>query len=303
MAESAAGREQLGAAIMAVYERLAAGALAPGDVVDETMIRPSTPRRYIRHFIGERTIFEDDARIIGRFKRGMGAILDIGAHWGYMAASFRHAGADGPILSFEPMRAHHGCLDEMRRIDRAYDFSPLGLSDRTQEVTLYGPVVNGQAIMGLNSVDGTIFNEHHMKHLVSLVGGEIPAAPHYEFRLMASTLRARRLDDVLGRRRLFVLPPFLVDTRHIAVVKLDVEGHEPQVLAGAEATVRRDRPFIMIESGNRNAAVASFLAGLGYRYAEREGDVLVPTDAHGTAANGFWFHAERERDYRALGLF
>lgn len=303
MADEDRGRAALGAAIMAVYGRLAANRLEPGDVVTEAEIGPSTPRRYIRHFISNQTVFEDDARIVAKFRRGMGAILDIGAHWGYMAASFRHAGADGPIVSFEPMRAHHGCLDEMRRLDRAYDFAPVGLSDRPQTVMLYGPVVNGKAILGLNSVDGTIFNEHHKQHLVSLIGSEIPPAATYRFQLMTTPLNAKRLDDVLSSRRLFVLPPFVVDTRRIAVIKIDVEGHEPNVLSGAEATLRRDRPFIMIESGNRNAAVASQLTSLGYLYAERDGDRLVPKSGHSTAPNGFWYHSGRSRDYQEIGLF
>jgi len=299
----AAAKELLGRAIMDVYGRLHAGALRSGDVVGERDIRPSTPRRYLRHFVKQRTIFEDDARIIGRFGHRQGAILDIGAHWGYLAASFRHAGADGAIVSFEPMRAHHACLRELRRLDPAYDFAPVGLSDRPRSITLYGPVVNGKAIMGLNSVNGSIFNEHHMGHLVSLLGGEIPLAAGYRFQLLTTPLEARRLDDVLASRRLLVLPPFRVDTRRIGVIKIDVEGHEPEVLAGAEFTLATHRPFIMIESGNRNARVASYLASLGYRYAERDGERLAETSSHSTVANGFWFHGERIAEYRAMGLF
>jgi hypothetical protein len=59
----------------------------------------------------------------------------------------------------------------------------------------------------------------------------------------------------------------------------------------------------MIESGNRNRAVADLFRAASYRYAERDGTRLVETDRHTTAANGFWFPAERESDYRALGLF
>jgi hypothetical protein len=294
--------EELGQAIDAVYDRLARGALQPSDLVEDRAVTRPTPRRYIRHFCANRTVYEEDARVIGRFGRSDGTILDIGAHWGYMAASFRHAGAGGPILSFEPMRAHHGCLDELRRIDGSYDFSPEGLSDSETAVTLYGPVVNGQAILGLNSVDGRIFNAHHREHLLSLLGTEIPLAPRYEFKLMVTRLVAKRLDDVLASRRYFFLKPFLVPTERIAVMKLDVEGHEPAVLRGAEATLSAHRPFIMVESGNRNAEVAAILTRHGYRYAERDGDVLKLTDAHSTAANGFWFHADRATEYRAKGI-
>jgi hypothetical protein len=289
-------------AVSDVYERLAAGALRREDVVTSVRLGNATPRRFIRHFARSKAVYEDDARILSRFRREMGAILDIGAHWGYMALSFRHAGTDCAIVSFEPMRAHHACLDELRRIDGNFDFSKEGLGESEQRVTLYGPVVNGKAIMGLNSVDGRIFDEHHREHLVSLVGSEIPAAETYEFKLLATPLVTRPLDKVLAARRLFVLPPFRADTKRIAAMKLDVEGHEPHVLRGAEATLRRDRPFIMIESGNRNPAVRGILKGHGYVYAERAGDRLVETTAFTEAANGFWLHAERRSEYQRIGL-
>jgi FkbM family methyltransferase len=302
MAQLDLARDQLAATISAVYGRLKAGRLEPGDVVTGDGLIPDTPPRYIRQVLKERSVYEDDARIIGRLPGDMGTILDIGAHWGYMAASFRHAGANGPILSFEPMRAHHRCLGELRRRDPLYDFAPIGLSDSPHSVTLYGPVVNGKPIMGLNSIDGAIFNEHHRAHLVSLVGGEIEVASDYRFQLHACTLRVERLDDVLARRRFYVFPPFKVDTGKISALKLDVEGHEPHVLRGAEGTLVGHRPFIMIESGNRHPAVATLLTGLGYVYAERDGAKLVRTEAHSTAPNGFWLHGERLGEYRTLGI-
>jgi FkbM family methyltransferase len=297
MSEAALGR-----AIMEVYDRLARNQLRDSDVVPANAVRYSTPRRYIRSFASSRVVYEDDARILAPFRKSMGAILDIGAHWGYMALSFRHAGSDCPIVSFEPMEAHHGCLDELRRLDGNYDFAPIGLGENEARVTLYGPVVNGRPIMGLNSIGGRIFNEHHMRHLVSLLGAEIPEAASYDFRLCATPLTTKRLDDVLASKRFFVLPPFLVDTGRIAVLKLDVEGHEPSVLRGAEGTIARDRPFVMVESGNRNPAVADLLTRHGYTYAEREGDRLVPVHIHTEAANGFWLHASKTAEYRAMGL-
>src|SRR5689334_19074578 len=79
VADLAAAREDLGRAIMVVYERLAAGRLEAADLVDERTVVKPTPRRYIRHVVGERSVYEDDARIIGRFPAALGTILDIGA--------------------------------------------------------------------------------------------------------------------------------------------------------------------------------------------------------------------------------
>jgi len=122
--------------------------------------------------------------------------------------------------------------------------------------------------------------------------------------LLATPFVTQRLDDVLATRRLFgLLPPFRVDTRRIAVIKLDVEGYEANVLRGAPATLARQKPFIMVEEGNRNAEVAAILTAAGYRYAEREGLKLVEKSGHSSALNGYWFHGERAGEYAALGLF
>jgi len=300
-------KELLNQAIEAVYERLAGGSLAPGDVVSAGEVGKVTPRHWMTALMLKKGVEDDDARMMRFFRKEHGAILDIGAYWGYLAASFRNAGATSPILSFEPLPVHHACLDELRRIDGNYDFAPFALGDKTQTVTLYGPVVNGKALMGLNSVDGRIFHQHYSfykEHLLSLHGGEIADAPAYKVQLLATPFVTQRLDDVLATRRLFgLLPPFRVDTRRIAVIKLDVEGYEANVLRGAPATLARQKPFIMVEEGNRNAEVAAILTAAGYRYAEREGLKLVEKSGHSSALNGYWFHGERAGEYAALGLF
>jgi len=288
-------RQRLGRAIMAVYDRLAQGALREDDLVAAPF---ETPRSWARQFATSRGVHEPDARILARISGRLGTILDIGAHWGYLAMSLRHAGGDAPILSFEPMEAHHGCLEEVRQLYPEFDFLPLALGEREATATLYGPVVNGQPIMGLHSIDGRIFNEHSRDHLLSLLGGEIPFAQHYDFRLTATRLVTRRLDDVLRTR-----PSARVGTEHIAALKLDVEGHEAPVLRGAGATLANERPFIMVESGNRHPEVAGLLSALRYRYAERLGDHLVETTAQSKAPNGFWFAPELRDRYAAAGLF
>jgi hypothetical protein len=61
----------------------------------------------------------------------------------------------------------------------------------------------------------------------------------------------------------------------VAFVKIDVEGHELEVLRGAEQTLRRNRATILVEVKPPNrAAVADFLAGLGYE--RRELAAFVP---------------------------
>jgi FkbM family methyltransferase len=56
-----------------------------------------------------------------------------------------------------------------------------------------------------------------------------------------------------------------LDLEPFSVLKVDVEGHEADVLAGATATLSRHRPYVVAEALNGAAPVAQQLGPLGYR--------------------------------------
>ncbi|MDX2380325.1 MAG: FkbM family methyltransferase, partial [Acidimicrobiia bacterium] len=65
------------------------------------------------------------------------------------------------------------------------------------------------------------------------------------------------------------------------VMKIDVETHEPEVLAGADETIRRERPFIVIEVLNRHGRdhgleITEAMAPYAYSYYE----LSDPADWH-----------------------
>lgn len=52
----------------------------------------------------------------------------------------------------------------------------------------------------------------------------------------------------------------------VALIKVDVEGHELEVLRGADATIERDRPLIIIETwDDQHAQIVAHLKQRGYR--------------------------------------
>lgn len=69
----------------------------------------------------------------------------------------------------------------------------------------------------------------------------------------------------------------------VTLVKVDVEGHELQVLTGAARLLERDRPVLCVEMHGRTdmAQVGGWLAKLGYIIVERSGSaptyVLLPS--------------------------
>ena len=60
------------------------------------------------------------------------------------------------------------------------------------------------------------------------------------------------IDDMISRER------------HVAVLQLDIEGHEQYALEGALQTIRRCRPLMLLETVPERAWFASALGPLGY---------------------------------------
>jgi FkbM family methyltransferase len=68
----------------------------------------------------------------------------------------------------------------------------------------------------------------------------------------------------------------------LGLIKLDLEGYELPALRGAVATLRRERPVVVVEDlgwerlhGLPVGGAAAFLRGLGYRVAARSGSDLI----------------------------
>lgn len=290
-------RTLLSRAICDVYGRFARKALRPEDIVHNIPPSAMAFRHWMTDLHGKGDpSHQPDAVVFSRFRRDIGTILDIGAHWGYTASAIRRFGSDCPILSVEASRWNTECLDEFRRLDGNYDFVLTALGEAPAEKKLYCPTVNGTAITGLNCVDGLIFDDHHASHIVSLVGSYIPIAESYQFQLLETPMPMQRLDDLLASAT------FQVPAYPIAAMKLDVERFEAPVLRGATDTLRRYLPFIMIEGANRDQEVRETLQGFGYLYADRDGAQLRVTDATSSADNGYWLHPNNVGRYKTMGL-
>lgn len=72
-----------------------------------------------------------------------------------------------------------------------------------------------------------------------------------------------------------------LELRDVRFMKIDVEGHEIPALRGAERTVRRDRPLVLVELEERFQPVEpvlDLLAGWGCRPQVMPGDRWLPLD-------------------------
>jgi FkbM family methyltransferase len=95
----------------------------------------------------------------------------------------------------------------------------------------------------------------------------------YPFALGASATTALHLGKGALRTGSGAIPVRTLDSCEltgVALVKADVEGMEPQALAGGEQTIRRDRPVIFAEVWpGHEAALAAVLTPWGYRKVRR----------------------------------
>ena len=285
--------------LAALYRRLATGALWPDDTVPLQITTIEGDPEYLRSGLKSGEINQQDARIFKHFKADMGTILDVGAHWGYMAMSILNSGTDCDVISFEAVPYNEACLRTLRDESPRYDYLIGAVSDAERQVTFYNPVVNGTPISGINSINGETLGlwwvpgtietiEKYFSH--ALIEGQ-PT----RLQLGVYNIKARPLDAILASQS------FRFPTKRVSAIKIDVEGHERAVLDGARSTIERDYPLLVAEGGTSGPVVA-FMRRMGYSMVQRNEDFLEPLDAHALVANEFFVHASRVDQYRQIGL-
>ncbi|HEY6417298.1 MAG TPA: FkbM family methyltransferase [Acidimicrobiales bacterium] len=160
-----------------------------------------------------------------------GTAVDIGANHGVY--SYFMVRHFDTVVAFEPQPACVETLDGWAR--QRVVIRPVALSDHEGESTLSIPVAHGVVMTGYARLDA---------------GAEVAGAATLD-------VPVERLDD-----------QGLTDVRFI---KIDVEGHELEVLRGGEQLLRRDEPVLLVEIEQRHlgdtrtvAEVIEYLNGLGY---------------------------------------
>lgn len=146
---------------------------------------------------------------------------------------------------------------------RAYLFEPnpasfARLTEIVQTLEAGGAAFCNNLALGAEAGRLRLYDDDTMTHVVgAAAGGEEPGQQHF-------VVEARRLDDLAAE---FV-------TRHVSLLKIDVEGHESEVLAGAAGLLAaQDIDMVYIEVGfdpeskaqTYYRRVEDLLAGHGYQ--------------------------------------
>jgi len=175
--------------------------------------------------------------------------VDVGASNGFYLWHLMRLAAK--VVAFEP---NPRSLAELQKAAPGWDIRQLALSREKGTTVLRIPVSRNFALTGWGSIHaGNEFSEISVDATQSF------------------TVETARLDD-LG----------LVD---VGFIKIDVEGHENEVLQGALTLLARDRPNVLVEvsgetRGNDPGAVCATLRSLGYTTLYlRDGTSLAAIDA------------------------
>ncbi|MGH9142210.1 MAG: FkbM family methyltransferase [Vicinamibacterales bacterium] len=204
---------------------------------------------------------QDESRFVRELLKAGDAAIDVGAHIGFFTMQMAAAvGPGGSVDAFEPLEPNADLLER--------SLSENGFGDRVRFHRAAAGAASGTAtitfpVETLNSGGAYLLRD-----------GSLPLA---------------------GNRTKGV-PLIALDTlqlRHpVRVIKMDVEGAEPQVLRGAQRILREDRPIILSELHPTQLQRASDISAgqfldqinaLGYRAHRLEGSAIGAPLEHAPA--------------------
>lgn len=206
-------------------------------------------------------VFERSTRAAYRRLLREGSVaVDIGANMGAHTMPLAACvGASGRVLAFEPTR---GAFD---RLARNIALNP----------TL-APRITAAQVLLVERPDAAL--EPAIAASWPLAAAADGAHPlHRGVLLSTAGASAATLDDALASRGI----------KRVDLIKLDVDGHELDVLAGGRLVLARERPAIIMEMspytleerGQSMSTLVEMLAGLGYRFSDLRGRPFADTTA------------------------
>ena len=187
-------------------------------------------------------------------------VADVGANIGYMSSlAAARVGPAGKVLAFEPHPRAYEMLERNaarwreRGTAGPVELRRLALSDAAGEGTLVSPAFEANTGLGTLSANDD---------------------PPPEAGTDAVTVPLARLDEIEGAER-------------VSVLKVDVEGHEEDVLRGATSLLGSGsvRDIVFEDSGDYPSAVTAIVEDAGYELFSLDNDLwgirLLPPERHG----------------------
>lgn len=185
--------------------------------------------------------FEYDFAVFSSYKRNQTKklfIIDIGANTGQSAIDLHRIFPSAKILSFEINKALRPFLCICQKLlKNKMSFKIVGLSSTISYCNFYVPKINKVFIYGEGSLNKKFFGYDNVYKRIG------------SYSLCKTKVRLRTLDS-------FKLNP--------DIIKIDVQGHEIDVLRGAVKTIKRSLPLLFIENNCMSKEVIQYLHNFNY---------------------------------------
>ncbi|MBX9696842.1 MAG: FkbM family methyltransferase [Alphaproteobacteria bacterium] len=201
-------------------------------------------------------------------------VLDVGGHAGQMTKLFAGLACKGRVYTFEPGSYAFSILRKTKALKGLSNVSLInqGLSSVPGEVVLQVPLKRSGS-MGFG-----------ISHIVE-PGND---ACGISFR---ETINVTTLDSFVDSQNL----------ESLDFIKIDVEGHELEVLKGGVKTLKRLKPALMIEvntgnferAGYDTRALFDMMTSLGYEASYIDEDASVLTSVHERQNGDYLFTAKK----------
>jgi FkbM family methyltransferase len=183
-------------------------------------VQATFPGVWLRwHFRRHRHSVEAELPLLDRIVPAGRVSVDVGAHLGLYTR--RLARLSRQVVAFEPSQKMAGIL--RRTSARNVVVHEIALSDRSGVASLRIPRDGDKLAHGLASIE--------------------PQAANRDDAVKSLTVPVRRLDSIIKS--------------DVGFVKIDVEGHELNVLSGAKSVIERCQPIFLVEAENRHRADAT----------------------------------------------
>jgi FkbM family methyltransferase len=187
---------------------------------------------------------------------GIQTVIDVGAHTGEFARMIQNVLPGASIICFEPLHEEFQRLQKLAHDGSVFKAFNFALGDRNGTIE-----INRSSYAQSSSI--LAMGELHQK--------AFPASASQT----TETVEIRRLDDVLHD----------VELKPEIAIKIDVQGYEDKVIAGATATIAKAKAII-IEVSFRELyegqplfdRIFALLSNMGFRYMGNLYQLLSPVD-------------------------
>ena len=153
-----------------------------------------------------------------------GIFVDVGGNTGSSILSFRSMGFQNSIYSFEPnLLLFQKYLKRLKNNISNIRIYNTALSDKNGFLTFYIPFIKKESIHYFAS-----FHKNYVKFSMK------NTFPGKTFRLFKRKIKVIKLDNLKIKKK-------------INLIKIDSEGHDLQVVKGAIKTIKKNKPFLLIE--------------------------------------------------------